>query len=426
MKFIHWLAHDGSSRDVREYISQVAQGYALKIDSKLAETCEKAAQKAMIAVCGDTEKCDNLNLTDDTSGTRMFKYEVCTYELDENTQKIKWGTNCKNSIDEITQLEQQDLPWAGKLSGIVYWNNIKYDENGKFTTADEYIDALKKTGLLSSDDTESEKIIRERVFGTEMGVIESSIANAMRAIESDPTVDACLNGKTIQGIGTKNRNRTRGIKADDTSYQFDIGDDKARAAQRFPNLTKQMRQIITARALNKARDNYMQKYDEEIQRMMQDKVKLAARIDHAYAVDAAKDSCEKWAENSGLPISETPSNPWKWVVAGLIIAGGIVGAAFTGGGTAVIAGVAVAVAVGSAGIVTGVAVDKAQESTETHGAGHTVIDQWNYKATINTMFNEQTGICIKETISQNCENTGIDKCKKWADSVTSTEELKLL
>ena len=418
----------------------------MKIDSELANVCQKAAQKAMVAVCGDSEKCENLNITDDNSGNRVFKYEVCTYELDEQTQQIKWGTNCKNSIDEITQAEQ-DLPWAGKLSGIVYWNNITFDEDGTFTTADEYIAALERSGLLDANDTESQKIIRERVFGMEIGLIENTIANAMRAIESDPTVDACLHGKTIQGIGTKNRNKSRGKNDDDKSYQFDIGDDKSRAAQRFPNLTKQMRQIITVHALNKARSNYLAKYDEEIQRMMQDKVKLAARIDHAAAVDAAAQTCKDWAENSGLPISKTPTNVWKWVAVGIVIAAAIVGSVFTAGASLGVGAAVMATALGAAGgstiatataitaatvvgatAITAASVDEAQKhkAAEIHEAGHTVVDQWNYKATINTLFNETTGVCTKETISQNCEQPKSSKCKKWADSVTTRDELKLL
>ena len=67
-----------------------------------------------------------------------------------------------------------------------------------------------------------------------------------------------------------------------------------------------------------------------------------------------------------------------------------------------------------------------EKGKETDGTGHRTIDQKHYKATITTMFNEATGICTKETISQTCEDRRNSGCKHWGDAKTETTTLNLM
>ncbi|MBR1380606.1 MAG: hypothetical protein IJ560_03380 [Alphaproteobacteria bacterium] len=54
------------------------------------------------------------------------------------------------------------------------------------------------------------------------------------------------------------------------------------------------------------------------------------------------------------------------------------------------------------------------------------VEQWNYKETITTMFNESTGVCTKETKSQDCTKTKKNFCKTWGSVVTNTTSMDLM
>ena len=400
----------GNNRQAEVYdkIDTIISGIMLNIDNSLLTQCQNALNEAMVKVCGDTESCDAL-VKEDTSGSRALKYEVCeATAMDEETKTITWG-NCVSSIDSISKKDLQNKSWGLKLSGIIYWDKINYDENGNFPTADEYITALEEEmGPLDESD---KKVIRDRVFGVEIGALKTAIDNAIKAVESDPKVQFCMTGRDVQGIqGRKLSTR---------------GESQAR----FPQLTGQIRQIITAYALKNARDNYMLKYDEEIQRMMQDQVLLAQKTDAQDALDTARGQCKNWAQNSATPVTKIASNEaLKWLGIGLVITAAAVVTVALGGAPLI-----VGASVGTASLLAGGIIDSSQKvvlanKANNNGNGHWVVDQWNYKATINTIFNEQTGICTKETVEQKCtkEKSGSKGCKKWGDKTTTTKTLQLL
>ena len=56
------------------------------------------------------------------------------------------------------------------------------------------------------------------------------------------------------------------------------------------------------------------------------------------------------------------------------------------------------------------------------------LDQWNYRATITTMFDPSTGECTKETIYRNCDKAiySTGKCKRWGEEKTEVKKIKLL
>ena len=69
----------GDNEQAREeYIYSVAQGLILNIDNEMMAQCQKAANEAMIKVCGDTLTCDNMTIADGV-GAHSLEYKVCEY-----------------------------------------------------------------------------------------------------------------------------------------------------------------------------------------------------------------------------------------------------------------------------------------------------------------------------------------------------------
>ena len=419
---------------VYEEVSRMVQGVMLNIDNNMLTMCQRAADAAMVKVCGDTANCNGLAV-DNGAGTRSFKYEVCQY-TNISGEDITWGAVCMDSIDGVSE---QDLinpgngakGWAGKLSGTMYWGDIAYtckesDTDGvadcAFTTEEEYIAKLQNAGY--KIDSEEKTIIKERVYGMEMRALTNAVNTAISAIESDPTVQYCMTGRRVQGM------------------KFGDDDDRSFGAQgrgqgRFPNLTSQMRQTIALSALKTARENYNKKYDTEIARMMKDQVTMATRVDKNHAIELAQNTCKDWAENSALPKSEAPkvNNTGKWIAVGLLAAAAVVASIFTFGAAGAPAAAALlgfvetstTVAAVSAGV--GVAAVGAAAGIATSAAapvGEANVEQWNYKENVTTTFAPSTGVCTRVRVYQNCAKIKKNTCKEWEDPQEVRDEVTLL
>ena len=434
---------------VYDEVYRLVQGVMLNIDNNMLTACQNAANDAMIQVCGDTENCNGLSM-DDGVGTRSLEYSVCDYTgIDGNN--ITWGSTCYKSLESIpdVSLDRPDgQGWAGKLSGVIYWGGINYscqesaakvlDENGEtvtnntsgyactFTSADEYISKLKSSG--NSIDESATRDIVDRVYGMEINVLQDIVNNAINQIESDPTVQFCMTGRTVQGVNDEIARKVTGRNRTNVA--------------RFPDLTYQMRRVIAASVLKKARENYDKKYDSETKRMMQDQVAAAERIDEKINTETkliiAQNVCDAWAESSALPVSKAPeaSSLGKWIVTGLIAAATITAVILSQGALAgpIAAGLStllpelgISATTAIAGTAIGVAGAGAAAAVATSGTtGKAGVEQWNYKETITTMFNQTTGVCTKVRVSQNCEKTKKNYCDKWAEPVETREEVTLL
>ena len=402
---------DGDINTARDYVAEVAQGLALQIDNDLFDVCQNALNEAMVKVCGDTESCDTFAL-DEGAGTRSFKYQICKYDSISGNE-IKWTEECRESVDGIASSEinqPEGKGWAGKLSGIMYWGDIEYKKDSKgnygFTTVDEYMNLMTQAGhKLSAEDKE---IIANQVYGVEMRSLENSIQQTISAIESDPIVTYCMTGRQVEGFDGKKFGK--------------IGKKTAR----FPNLTNSIREIIAAKALKVARENYNKKYDEELERMMQDQSKMASMMN----LNDAEQICVDWAQKSTLPASKAPkaSNAGRWIAVGLIAAVGVVASVFTFGAGGAAAAAAIA-AIGTTTLATtavvGVGAAAALAATASP-VGSANVDQWNYKMNVTTTFDKASGECTKVTITQNCKKTKKNYCKEWEDSVEKTTKVKLI
>ena len=411
-------------QDVYDAIATMVEGIFLNIDNNMLAACQKAADAAMVKVCGDTANCDALT-TDDNIGARSLEYKICEYKSNANSLDIDYS-NCRPTIDNIqdTELGRVEFstsgqlgpvtPFAGVLDGVIYWENVTFNEDGKLSSVDEYVAANQ--GALTQ--TQREKV------QSELATLQTNINAAIEAIEADPQVQYCLTGRQVQGLDGRN-----------------IGDRDGKAGQnraRFPQLTKQMRLIIATSALKIAKDNYYKKYDELNQKMLQDYAKIGERmaeIKGENALDARRDmarqACISFAELSSLPKTPTPSSALGKLVGVVAMAGvvalGVVATPFTGGASLAVS----AATVGAMGAGTAVAAAAMSSGTASNGAdggakldlvGSKQMNQWNYKEVITSTFEWETLNCRKCTRSQNCTKIGSPLfgskyCKSWGDEV---------
>ena len=425
-------------QDVYDELAEIATGVFLNIDNNMLTACQRAADAAMIKVCGSTENCDELAVDND-AGTRSFKYEVCKNKINKDNTLTE--LYCRDSLEGFTREEIKDTnnPLVGKLSGLVYWGNITYEEvdnTGRkdyepttkivFTNETDYLNKLQEQQITLLDD--DRKAIHDRVFGTEITALTTTVENAIHAIESDPTVQYCMTGRKFQGMN----NQMLG--------------GRSKTDMRFPNLTSQMRQVIANSALKNARDNYMEKYDSEMERMAKDQVKAAQIIDEEGAKATAQNTCIAYGNSGTLPTTEGPkaSNAGKWVLAGTLIAAGVVLTIFAGpvGAALGLKGASLAIALGSATVAsvgTGVGIginaannpvarggESIDKCENTEGIGCSVSAQWNYKEKIVTIPNYETGECIKIKTTQNCTKIKKDYCKEWGEEEETQTTMNLL
>ena len=319
--------------DVYTELSNMVQGIMLNIDNNMLTKCQQAADESMVRVCGDAENCENLT-TDDNLGARALEYKICEYTASENSLDIDYD-NCRTDVSQITDEELGRVvgsktghlgpvtPFAGVLDGIIFWGSINVNPDGSLTTVDEYFESVGQTNI-------SEK--QKQQVASELAVIQKNIDMAIQSIEADPNVQFCMTGRTVQGM------------SDDLGG---TGEDFAR----FPELTKQMRIIIANAALKIAKDNYYQKYDQLMDRMMQDYVTLAERmaeIQGENALDARRDmarnACVSMADLSALPKTQTPQSLIGTIVKMVIIVAVIVVVTvFTAGAGAIAGGAALGV-----------------------------------------------------------------------------------
>lgn len=387
---------------VYDELYSVAQGIFLNIDNNLLEECQNAANEAMIKVCGDTENCNSLTV-DENIGARSLEYKICEYSNSDNSLDINYSA-CRTDVSQILDSELGRVeggvttglgdvtPFAGVIDGLIYWESVEIDEDGRLISVDDYLNNVEKNeitgGAVSVNPVQKEKI------SSELAVLQSNIDSAINAIEADPQVQFCMTGRTVDGIN----NRT-------------VVDRSGSTKGRFPELTKQMRMIIANAALKSAKDNYYKKYDELNDRMLQDYTTIGERvaeIEGENALDArrelAREACVTLSEFSSLPKSpEPPANTFGKMLA---VTSGVLALAFIGYGDS--NGNDVTLAEG--------------DLSERQMVGSTQLNQWNYKETVTSTFEWDTLVCHKCTRTQQCSKIknpwfGNKYCKTWADPV---------
>ena len=352
---------------VYDSIANMVQGIFINIDNNFMDECQKAVDEAMIRVCGTTENCDNLILTE-KSGANSLEYGICEYGFAENGDLQLALDGCRKNTQQITDKELGRVEgstsgelgpvknFAAKMDGIIYWEGVGIQSDGRLMDSNDYL-AQTDTSVLSEQ-------AKKRIL-SEIDQLSKSVDMVINTIESDPTVQYCMTGRQVQGMN-----------------QTLIGHPNA---ARFPNLTKQTRSIISNSALNIAKENYFEKYDELSTQMLRDYGEIAermAKIKGENAKDARRESarkaCVSLADMSSIPKSPPPPPGWGGIfftalaiaiatavvcvftfgAGGIAVAAGAsaaLGASTTGGTAAATAATTVAAAAASGGAAAGTA-----------------------------------------------------------------------
>ena len=430
---------------VYDELSLMVQGIMLEIDNNMLTECQNAANEAMIRVCGEVGDCKSVT-TSETIGATSLEYKICEYVGDEKNMSISYSA-CRNDISQIQDVELGRVdflegrggttrlgpvkPFAGVMDGVIYWESVEVNEDGKIVMDSDYKELLEKDQKMSAEQ-------KERVL-SELKMLQDNIDMVVQAIETDPYVEFCRTGRDVQGMRVKQANGQ--YKEQKVSMK-----DSARA--RFPKLTHNMRNIIANAALKKAKDNYYKRYEELNEKMMRDYVKIGERMaeiqgENAKDVrrDKARIACINFADSSVLPKTPAPKAAW-WekvaagVTAAAIVTVAAVAAPFTGGASTIALGVAITAAGGAIGALVADAMIEggdikqgADGQMQLDLVGSKQLNQWNYKETITTTFDWESLTCERCVRSQNCTSTkkrlfGSRYCKSWGDPVEECKDIQ--
>ena len=441
--------------EIYDELARIAQGIFLDVDNNMLTTCQKAADAAMMKVCGSTENCDDL-VVDEGLGSRSLEYKICKYAGSDTDMSINYN-QCRPNIDMITDAElgrnetsiaskegeaqysqKTREPLAAVIDGIVYWDSVDISSDGEINT-DNY---FAKIAVGEGGDNPGERDVltpdqKKRVYN-ELSALQTSIKNAITAIESDPKVQYCMNGRNFQGMRDK---ETGNIKQLGTRRN---ADGKAQDGEaRFPKLTDQIRQIITASALRMVKENYYAKYDELNDKMLKDYGKIGERVAEINNQNSkdnrreiARQSCLGLADMSVLSRSaEPPKSAGGKIIAGVALTAAAIAVPITAGTSALAA--AHIVALSGAGGVAGIGLLGNAGSGSANGSENGYkerqlsasrdMNQWNYKETIVTTFEWDSLICHKCTRATQCKETknplfGNKYCKTWDETVETCND----
>ena len=425
---------------VYDELYNVAQGIFLNIDNEMLDYCNAALEEATIDACGDLDTCQNF-VNNDAIGTRSLEYKICDYAISEDMTEIAYG-NCRTNVSQISDKELGRVvgstvnalgpvtPLAGVIEGDIYWDAVKIDESGNISTPQQYFQNLEITDITDQE---------IQIVENELGVLQNNLDNVYNIIESDPTVQFCMSGRQVDGI---------------KPYS-------GTSVPRFPQLTKATRLKIATQALNKAKSNYYDKYDELLAQQSKDYATIAERmadIRSENGKDArreiARQSCVDMAGLSGIAKSKTPKGLAGIITTSVIVAvSAIVLTVFTAGVGAIASSMGLAafletfgggvlptivwtsasvLAASSVGLVVGSSVSDWSEVSRVDFdnlvlTGEYEVSNWNYREKITTTFDWENLICHKCITSYECLETrepffGNLYCNKWADPVETCSD----
>ena len=424
--------YGNDEEDFYAKLEPMIQGILLNIDNSLLEECQRAADEAMITVCGSTENCDNMTV-DEYIGANTLEYKICRIIGDDDSTDIDYN-NCYTDLSQISDTElglhdlnkgadgvraaNERIDFAIIIEGEMPWENVIFDENGKIA--------------ITSIDPDTQN---QRKIESELATLQNNINNAINAIESNPDVQFCTVGRIVQGVNDDdvevgrtpqvsqslqtaqrlqpnaqvNPNaqlvQTARSVSDRTATQVSALDvavnnqtivDRSGAGGRFPGLTMQMRTMIATSAINRAIANYRAKYQELEERRMQDYVTLnerMAEIDNENTLEARREAARMAC--IGTAGASTFSADAFSVKKGRETAKGDVDSSLVG---------------------------KANDEY----VGTEDNSRWNYREVITSTFNPSTLVCNRCTRTQNCADPkgGRKLCKRWSDPVETCEDIQ--
>lgn len=270
---------DNYNKDsVRQYVAEVAQGLALQIDNSLVDACQKAANEAMIKICGDTESCDNAMLNLDTLSS-MMSVQACkgndnsncyadvSQFLDDDIYALEYsdvGNAEGTGVEGVMQyVESQKLTQSGtatngvqaRLVGQPEMSKISYE--AKTTTSDstEVPDYEFRSGTNADDNTT--KVV---------ALLNNALNNIMGQIDSDPKVTYCTSGRKVQGFN------------DDFFIGTKTSRDAGKSKGTYKNLTNEYKYIVANSLLGKLSEKNAELTEQFSKQMTEMNKKISERV----------------------------------------------------------------------------------------------------------------------------------------------------
>ncbi len=365
--------YKGKVYNVRETLARVAQGVMLSVEKGLADACQKAVDDAMLRVCGDVNNCDGL-IVDNDLGTRSLGIKYC--ETADGEHKY---VNCKQDLSAITDIElgktsrNSDLSltkhdkhiFTSIIYGQILWQNVEMLEDmSGIISADEYMDKVKDV-MIDIDKKEADNI------KTEIGVLGTSIKNAIAEIEADPRIQFCMTGRQVSGLTY------------DSGFEQVIG---KKDNPKFPNLTQMARAKIINSALRSVQRNYYRKYNTVYEDSVNDNSSLAARYakvnkenEQRKKEDIAREKCMALGENDDVRDIKELNNNWKI---------------------------------------------NRKSGRDEKLVGYSQHSAWNYKRSVTTQFDINRVVCTKCVRTQECDTPKHKWCKEWGDEKEECKEIE--
>lgn len=327
--------------DQGEYIFKIAEGIMLNIDNAFLAECQKAANEAMIKVCGSTDNCDAMTLTEDV-GAHSLEYKICEYNAlwvtyDEDGKVVSQNEdqdgmylfhNCKQNVDlipddellgnveygEETLIENYLSPedvtgmqtaqqyvnfkfrkykgykqFMGVIDGVVKWSdlNVKFGDDCKVDTGtgkNKIGETIRQLGSTGNSETSMCLVgfvdaVQSEHWGQNSTVKQNQILSELGswANSISNTIRAIESDPTVQFCMTGRK--VQGIQIKNRNGTARNANNKDQKSDaRFPDLTNSMRMVIVQSALQKIQNNYHKRYDELSEKLAKDNVVLAERM----------------------------------------------------------------------------------------------------------------------------------------------------
>lgn len=190
---------DRDEDDVREYIAQIAQGIALNFDNKMATTCQNAVDAAFARVCGEIDD-GSVCATLDTKFASLNNLLASTF-VDANNKLY-------DSLEQYVQTEGLSIDngdlnkifgLKASIRGQDYFSNIKFDKNGYGGLRQNEQPMQTDKYFYVDGVTDKDPDIRTDV-NMLLGEMSNKYSEVINQIESDITVDRCMNGRDVRGF----------------------------------------------------------------------------------------------------------------------------------------------------------------------------------------------------------------------------------
>ena len=207
-------------------IDNIVQGIYLDVDNSLLTSCQNAVNAKYVEICGDGDSCAAFD-SDELMGA--------------DSLISKKANDGKFIIEGLTNFGKLKLKEVESTKDDVKFGTYELDIN-------DYSEKIKNVN--------AENSVKERVLAT-LQTTQNKINQKIAMLTSDPKVDMCVNGRDMKQI--------RGSR---TSSSEKTAEDKTTA--RFPHLIDSAIMSIINAGIEKASTNYAKKYDEVLNKVMEE------------------------------------------------------------------------------------------------------------------------------------------------------------